>query len=180
MNLMSFGRKAVLAAAFLPALLGSAWAQEIAESHLNAARAAITAIKATDQFDTILPRAAETLREELLRKDPNLVDQINTVVNDKTVLLAGRRADLETESARAYARVFTEVELNGITEFYTTPAGQKLLSDGPIVVRELIKAANIWQEGIARDLAVEVGKELQILVPPTAPVTEVAPVKSGG
>jgi uncharacterized protein len=180
MSFTSFGRKAFFAAALMPALLLPAKAQEIAESHLNAARAAIVAIKATDQFDAILPRAAETLRAELLRKDPNLVDQINTVINDKTVLLAGRRSDLETEAARAYARVFTEEELNGIAAFYTSPAGQKLLSDGPIVVRELIKAANIWQEGIARDLAVAVGKELRILVPPTAPVAETAPAKSGG
>ena len=180
MTFFSIGRQAALATVLLHALMGSASAQEIAESHLTAARAAIVAIKATDQFDAILPRAAETLRAELLRKDPNLVDQINTVVNDKTVLLAGRRADLETEAARAYARVFTEDELNGIATFYASSAGQKLLSDGPIVVRELIKAANIWQEGIARDLAVEVGKELRILVPPAAPVAETPAVKSGG
>ena len=180
MSFTSFGRKAFFAAALVPALIFSAQAQEIADSHLKAARGAITAIKATDQFDTILPRAAETLRAELLRKDPNLVEQINTVVNDKSVLLASRRADLETEAARAYARVFTEEELNGITTFYTSTAGQKLLSDGPIVVRELVKAANIWQEGIARDLAMEVGKELRVLVPPAAPVAEIAPAKSGG
>ena len=35
----------------------------------------------------------------------------------------------------------------------TTDAGKKLLSDGPIITRELYKAADIWQRGIARDLA---------------------------
>jgi uncharacterized protein len=180
MSFTSMCRKALFAAAILPAFVLSAKSQEITESHLQAARAAIIAIKATDQFDAILPRAAEALRGELLRKDPNLVDQINAVVNDKTVALAGRRADLETEAARAYARVFTEDELSGIASFYSSPAGQKLLSDGPIVVRELIKAANIWQEGIARDLAAEVGKELRTLVPPAEPVAETPPAKSGG
>ena len=183
MKFTSFGRKALFAAALVPAFILPAKAQEIVESHLNAARAAITAIKATDQFDSILPRTAEALRGELLRKDPNLVELINTIVNDKTVLLAGRRADLETEAARSYARIFTEEELNGITTFYTSSAGQKLLSDGPIVVRELIRAAEIWQQGIARDLALEVGKELQVLVPAAAPAVDgaAAPaVKSGG
>ena len=184
MSSMSSGRKVSFAAALMPAFMFaamlSASAQEITDSHLTAARAAVTAIKATDQFDAILPRAAESLRSELLRKDPNLVEQINTVVNDKSILLASRRADLETEAARAYARVFTEEELNSMTAFYSSTAGLKLLSDGPIVVRELIKAANIWQEGIARDLAVEVGKELRTLVPPAAAVEETAPVKSGG
>jgi uncharacterized protein len=165
MRFSKFVLPSVAALAFSGLALTSAKAQEISESHLNAARAAIAATDATDQFDNILPNAAELLRAELLRKDPNLLDQINTVVTDKTILLAGRRADLETEAARVYARVFTEDELKAIAAFYETPAGKKLLSDGPIVIRELIKAANIWQEGIARDLAVEVGTELRALVP---------------
>jgi uncharacterized protein len=165
MRFSKFVLPSVAALAFSGLALTSAKAQEISESHLNAARAAIAATDATDQFDNILPNAAELLRAELLRKDPNLLDQINTVVTDKTIVLAGRRADLETEAARVYARVFTEDELKAIAAFYETPAGKKLLSDGPIVIRELIKAANIWQEGIARDLAVEVGTELRALVP---------------
>jgi uncharacterized protein len=165
MRFSKFVLPSVAALAFSSLALTSAKAQEISESHLNAARAAIAATDATDQFDNILPNAAELLRAELLRKDPNLLDQINTVVTDKTIVLAGRRADLETEAARVYARVFTEDELKAIAAFYETPAGKKLLSDGPIVIRELIKAANIWQEGIARDLAVEVGTELRALVP---------------
>jgi uncharacterized protein len=165
MRFLISGRKALFAAAMLPAFLMPAFAQEIAESHLSAARAAVAAIKATDSFDSILPRAAESLRNELMKKDPNLGDQINAIVDDKTIALASRRADLEAEAARAYARVFTEDDLKAITAFYTSPTGIKLLSDGPIVARELVKAANIWQDGIARDLAVEVGTELQKIAP---------------
>jgi uncharacterized protein len=175
-----FGRSTLAAFAFALFPLQHAVAQEISESHLNAARAAIVSTDATDQFDNILPRAAEALRAELLRKDPNLVEQINAVVTDKTLLLAGRRADLETEAARAYARVFTEEQLKEITAFYSSDAGKKLLADGPIVIRELIKAANIWQEGIGRDLAIEVGKELRALVPASPAAAEGATAGSGG
>jgi uncharacterized protein len=169
---------AAMALALLP--VHSALSQEISESHIEAAKAAIASTDATDQFDSILPRAAETLRAELLRKDPNLSEQINTVITDKTLLLAGRRADLETEAARAYARVFTEEQLAEITAFYSSETGKKLLADGPIVIRELLKAANIWQEGIARDLAVEVGKELRALVPSSPAVDPNASTASGG
>jgi hypothetical protein len=174
------GRKALFAIAMLPVLAFPALAQEISDSHLAAARSAISTIKATNQFDTILPRAAEALRAELLKKDPNFAEQINAVVADKTIMLAGRRADLETEAARAYARVFTEDELKAIVAFYGSPAGQKLLNDGPILVRELIKAAEIWQTGIARDLSAEVGKELQVLVSPIPADAEPAKPASGG
>ncbi|HEU4986593.1 MAG TPA: DUF2059 domain-containing protein, partial [Rhizobiaceae bacterium] len=47
---------------------------------------------------------------------------------------------------------------------YTSPAGQKLLTDGPIVTREVLKAADIWQRGVARDLAQNVGRQIQAAV----------------
>jgi uncharacterized protein len=180
MRLFELSKSALAAFAFSLFAVTVSAAQEISESHLAAARAAIAATDATDQFDSILPRAAEALRSELLRKDPNLVEQINAVVTDKTVVLAGRRADLETEAARVYARVFTEDELKAMAAFYESPAGKKLLSDGPIVIRELIKAANIWQDGIARDLAVEVGTELRALVPASPAADGAAPAPASG
>src|SRR5690606_33664743 len=74
--------------------------------------------------------------------------------------LAARRGDLERESALAYARVFSEQQLKEIAEFYNSETGQKLIADGPIVVREIIQAAEIWQRGVARDLARQVGEKI--------------------
>ena len=115
----------------------------ITPSHLAAARAAISAIKATDQFDSILPSVAQQLKGELIQKDPNLESIISTAVDEQSLALAARRADLENEAARAYAVSFNEEELNAITGFYNSPAGKKLLSEGPIVTREVMKAAGI-------------------------------------
>ncbi|PRD41539.1 hypothetical protein C5748_20885 [Phyllobacterium phragmitis] len=137
-----------------------AQAQDISESHLAAARQAIAAIDATEQFDTILPRAAQALKAELIQKDPNLEKQITQTVDEKALELTARRGDLETEAARAYANSFSEEELKAISAFYDSPAGKKLISEGPIVTREVLKAANIWQNGIARDLAQSVGEVL--------------------
>jgi hypothetical protein len=137
------------------------FAQEISESHLKAARAAVDAINATDFYDNILPSAAAALKRELIQKNPDLTSEITAIVDAKALELAGRRADLERESAMAYARVLSEEDLNAIAVFYNSPAGLNLLKDGPIVTREVSKAAEIWQNGIARDLAEQVGKELQ-------------------
>lgn len=139
-------------------------AQEISESHLKAARAAIDSINATDPYDIILPQAAVALKEQLISKNPDLTDKISELIDQKALELAGRRADLEKEAALAYARVFSEADLNAIATFYNTPAGLKLLSDGPIVTREVSKAAEIWQNGLARDLAEQVGEALKAAV----------------
>lgn len=149
---------AVLVAA---TLAGGAMAQEeISDSHLKVAREAIASINATDEFDQILPGAAAELKKQLYQKNPDLQPLISRVVDEVTLGLAGRRADLEREAALAYAKAFSEEELKGIVAFYTSPVGQKFISEGPIVTRELFKAADIWRIGIGRDLAQEAGKRI--------------------
>jgi hypothetical protein len=151
---------AVMMAATLTLSTAGARAQEISEAHLAAARAAVAAIKATEEFDTILPMAAGQLKQQLIQQSPHLEQKITETVDAKTLELASRRADLEREAATAYARVFTQQELTDIAAFYNSEAGKKLLSEGPIVIRELLRAAEIWQRGVARDLMEAVGKDL--------------------
>ncbi|MDW6023723.1 DUF2059 domain-containing protein [Mesorhizobium sp. BAC0120] len=172
MILKSRARRTVSAAmafAFL-AIAAPALAQDnIPESHLKAARAAVAAIHATEDFDKILPQAAAALKQEMIQKNPDLQAIIVKTVDEQTLALAARRADLEKEAALAYARVFSEQDLGAIAAFYNSETGKKLLSDGPIVSRELFKAADIWQRGIARDLAQNVGSKMEAIVKTQAP-----------
>lgn len=151
----------VLAASAFAAISVPSFAQDISEEHLKAARAAVDAINATDMYDAILPAAATTLKGELIQKNPDLQAVITSTVDATALKLAGRRADLEKEAAIAYARVFSIEDLNGIAAFYTSAPGKKLLSDGPIVTREVGKAADIWRRGIARDLTEEASKAIE-------------------
>jgi hypothetical protein len=174
---------AAMAASAVLAFTMPAFAQDVPESHLKAAQAAIAAIHATDQFDDILPQAAVALESSLIQKNPDLQELIGTTVTAQALELASRRADLEKEAAVAYAKVFSEQELNDIATFYTTATGKKLLENGPIVSRELVKAANIWQNGIARDLAKGVGDAMQAAIGSKAPAVtpeDAAPASADG
>ena len=146
-------------------------ADDISETHLQAARDALSAIHATDAFDRILPAAAQALKGQLIQKDPNFQEDIISIVDKQTLALAQRRADLETESATDYAKAFTEDELKAIATFYNSPAGKTLLEKGPQVTAEIGRAAVIWQRGIARDLAEAVAKEMAA----KHPIKEAAP-----
>lgn len=163
MKLANRVRAAVAASAFV-AIAFHAYAQEISEPHLKAARATINAVKATESYDLLLPAAAQMLKQELIQQNPDLTDLVIQTVDEKALALASRRADLEREAALVYARTFSEAELNAITAFYSSDAGKKLLAQGPIVAREVTKAADIWQRGIQRDLATEVGKHIEQVV----------------
>ncbi|MEO3387402.1 DUF2059 domain-containing protein [Mesorhizobium sp. CAU 1741] len=162
MNLVNRSRSLALAAAatLLVAAASPSMAQDISDTHLAAARTAVSAMGATTDFDNILPRVAQALKTELIQKNPDMQGMIVEVVDSTAISLAARRGDLEREAAIAHARVFTEPQLTQIAEFYNSETGKKLLADGPIVAREVIQAAEIWQRGIARDLAQQVAQEL--------------------
>jgi hypothetical protein len=132
----------------------------ISESHLKAARAAIAAIHITDPFDNILPTIALQLKQTMIQGSPNYEALIDEVVDEQALKFASRRSDLEKEAARIYAKAFSEDELNQIAAFYATPAGKKLLKDGPISIRELSKAGDIWAAGISRDMSKATEDEL--------------------
>jgi uncharacterized protein len=177
MNRMTSIRRLALAAlaSALVAVSLPASAQDVTPEQLNAARAAVAAIKATDPFDAILPEGAEALKQQLINKNPDMQEIISTTVDEKALALAPRRADLEKEAATAYARNFTVEQLDAIAAFYNSDAGKALLEKGPLVLREVGKAAQIWQNGIGRDLQVEVGKSLDAVMAaqpkPAAPAT---------
>ena len=160
----AFATFAFLAGAGLPAA-----AQDIADSHLSAARSVLSSLRATEEFDIILPSAAQALKNELIQKNPDIQALIIEVVDQTAFSLAARRGDLEREAATIYARAFTEAELQEIAAFYTSATGVKLLNESPLVTREVLRAADIWQNGIARDLAEQVATELTKRIAANAP-----------
>jgi len=147
-------------------------AQEVTESHLSAARAAIDAINATDQFDQILPNAATQVKSELIANNPDREAAISEMVDNAALELAPRRAALENEVARVYANLFTEEELTAIANFYQSGAGQKLLAQGPLATRNMLEAAEVWSSGIVRDLRQAAFEGLREMTAGAAPAAD--------
>ena len=162
-------RRILVAASMTAFIFGSvqsrALAQELTDSHLSAARSAISAIEATDRFDNILPNVAQAIKQQLIANNPDLEVQINDVVDSETISMVSRRSDLEIEAARAYAQAISEEHLLGIAAFYNSDAGKELLRNGAIVGREVQAAAGIWQRGVERDLLENVSKKLGEVAP---------------
>lgn len=157
---------AILALSATPGL-----AQEISQGHLAAAREAVDSIDSTEQFDQILLNAATQIKAELIVNNPNLQTEISDMVDNNALALAPRRADLENEIARIYAKLFTEQELREIAQFYSSEAGKKLIQQGPVATREMMAAADVWSNGIVRDLRNASLTGVQKLAPATASAT---------
>jgi hypothetical protein len=118
-------RAVVLASAISGLSVPLASAQEITESHLAAALLASRSTPALGNFDNILPFLAEQVQNRLIRVRPDLHKEIAAVVDDAAVKLVARRADLDNDVARVWARAFTEDELNEINAFFSSDVGKK-------------------------------------------------------
>ncbi|MGV3551908.1 DUF2059 domain-containing protein [Rhizobium sp.] len=153
MQFSKLGRLAAAAIVVAGLGAGSALADDPSPEHIKAARATIAAVGATANFDTILPTIAGQIKQQLIQATPNFEPTITEIVDAQAIEIAARRAALEQEAAKVYAQSFSMEELNAITAFYTSPAGKKLLENGPIAQRELAQAADLWATGISRDLS---------------------------
>lgn len=171
------GRAAALAILFSGAFTVSARAQDVSEAQLAAARDAIAAINVTDPYDNILPNLAERLKAQFIQASPNFQTQIAAVVDAQALALAPRRADLEKEAATIYAKSFSIDELKSIATFFNTEAGKKLLTNQPLIARDMSRAAQIWANGISRDLTAQSSEKLRGIIDATpiqAPVVDTA------
>lgn len=143
------GLAALLVAAALTAPAG---AQEISQSHLDAALVAVQSAGAARGFDSVLPALAERVKSRLIRVRPDLHEVISTVVEDVALTLIPRRADLDRAVATVWAKNFTEDELVTIAEFYKSPTGQKFAEIGPRVIQESLNSVESWSTRVGEEL----------------------------
>jgi len=134
------------------ALGGPAGAQEISQSHLDAAIVAVQSAGAARGFDSVLPAIAERIKGRLIRVRPDLHQEISATVEEVALQLAVRRQDLDQAVARVWAKNFTEDELVTIAEFYRSPTGQKFAEIGPRVIQESLQSVESWSTRLGEEM----------------------------
>ncbi len=147
----NFFRAAIIGVA-LTAVAPAAFAQEITASHLAVALDVVKSAKASRGFDNVLPLLAEQVENKLIRVRPDLNKEIVAAVEDAALKLSSRRADLDNDVARIWAKAFTEEELQTIATFYKTSAGQKFADVGAQVVSESYQAVGHWSDRVGEEL----------------------------
>lgn len=153
-------RRSLAAALMITALALPAAAADFTEAHLAAAREAINAAHASDQFNNILVSLAEQTKALFQRSNPSAVNDIDVVVDTVALDLAKRRPELDHEFDQIWAARFTEDELKEIAAFYESPIGKKLGETMPIVIQDSVRSANIWRDALSTDIVTKSREEL--------------------
>lgn len=158
--IVSRARIALAAFAIAFAIGGPASAQDVSQSHLDAALEAVKSAGAARGFDSVLPALADRVKGRLIRIRPDLHQEISATVEQVALQLTSRRADLDEAVARVWAKNFTEDELVTIAEFYKSPTGQKFAEIGPRVIQESLKSVEAWSTRVGEELFEKSREEL--------------------
>ena len=132
---------------------GVAIAQEISQSHLQVAvRVARAGPSTMGDLDALLPLMSEQVQSRLIRTRPDLFREIAATVEEQALQLAARRAELDNEIARIWARRFSEAELQQIAAFFDSELGAKYKEVLPQIGEELLRASRRWSDRLAEEL----------------------------
>ncbi len=154
----ALGAAALVAISLQPGLSA---AQNVPQSHLDAARDAVVAARALSAFDDILPNLAEQTRTIFIRNDPAATAVIEEVVNEVALKMVEKRQELNKAVFEVWARRLTEEDLREITAFYRSPVGKKLAEFGPELTALSLGAAKLWTDTMSELMIREVGAELR-------------------
>lgn len=136
-------------------------AQEFSEAQLDAARKASSAAPLSKDLDTVLPLLVQRVQTRLISLRPDLHAEITATVQKVALGLVARRADLDNTIATAWARMFTQDELDQIAAFYNSPVGKKFVQVGPELGSMTIQAVDNWSSRVGSELLDKSREELK-------------------
>lgn len=152
---------AVLFASSAFALAPAVSAQELSASHVAVALEVVKSAGATRGFDNVLPILASQVTDRLIRVRPDLHKEIGVAVEAVAIKLAVRRAELDNDVARIWAKFFTEEELQALLQFYQSAAGKKFSEVGPQMIAESYQAVDRWSTRVGEELLEKTREELR-------------------
>ncbi len=128
-------------------------AQEISPSQLAAAQLVVKSAPELGNFDILLPQMATMLKNDLIGQRPDLYKQIGQIVDADVGKLVSRRAELDTDIARVWAKSFTEDELKQINAFFSSDVGEKYKTLAASTVGpDIVKASQNWRDRVKGEL----------------------------
>jgi hypothetical protein len=152
-----------LAAASIMALAlhsAAASAQQVSDSHFDAARVVISESGIARSFDALVPEIKSAMRQQLLTQ-PALSRDLDEVFEALEPEMELQRRAMVNIAARIMAENLAEEELKAIGEFFTSPVGKRYVETQPVVLDDMMLAMRSWQQDMAEYIQVRVRAEMQ-------------------
>ncbi len=95
-------------------------------------------------FDGMVMGVIESAKNAFLPSNPNLAKPLGEVTAQLRSEYEPKKAEVNEQVARAYAKHFTEAELKDMVAFYKSPLGKKVLTEEALAVEDGFKRAQDW------------------------------------
>jgi hypothetical protein len=158
-NLARLGKWTAAATLALTLAFGAAapaMSQEIPPEQLALARKYVDLTNKAGIYQAILAQTAAQTSKLLSQQNPDITDKIDDAIGKTLDTYKDKQDDLFNQFARVYATTFTEDELKQITDFYSTPVGQKLAATAFDVNRGIGKVMDVFTYNFGTEFVTKV------------------------
>ncbi len=141
--------------------LGTAPPAEPTPAAVALAREVIVASGISRSFDIVVPQFLDQIGTNLTRTRPDLIRDLNTVMEQIKPEFDKQTQDLIGTSARLYAQRLTEKQLKDIVDFFKSPSGAAYVTTQPLVMTDLFAQMQQFQQRIAPEMMTRVRTEMK-------------------
>lgn len=159
--LRTLALSAILLSPSIAIAQSSAPAQQIAASHLSAAREVVTLSGITRSFDAIVPQFAEQVKQTFGTTRPELNADLEQVLTAIRPEMEDRKTEMVTLAANTFAQRLTEAELTDIAAFFKSPAGRRYVEMQPLILDEMFAEMQGWTQRLSEFIVTRVRAEMK-------------------
>ncbi len=159
---MSLARRLFIAMLFCAAVGQPVLAQQRASPEaLSAARALIEATGASAQFDQALPLLTGPLTQAFTTLAPGRASEIRELMAEMVKRFSARKSELIEQIAGIYAESMSVEDMRGVTAFYQSEVGRRMVAAQPDIMRQSMLAGQTWGQRIGAEIDAEMRRELR-------------------
>ncbi len=129
--------------------------------HVAKARRLILATGISRSFQIIIPEFMEQIGNSLTQSRPDLVSDMRTVLTKLRPEFDLQSDEMIDQSARIYATLLSEQDIDAINAFFNSDAGKKYVGAQPLFLNQLVSGMQAWQQKISIIMMTRVREEMK-------------------
>lgn len=129
--------------------------------HIAKARHLILATGISRSFQIIIPEFMDQIGNTLTQARPDLVHDMSLVLEQLRPEFDRQSEEMIDQSARIYATLLSEKDIDAINAFFDSPAGKKYVGAQPLFLNQLVSGMQAWQQKISIIMMSRVREEMK-------------------
>lgn len=125
------------------------------------AREVIVASGLTRSFEIIVPQFLDQIGTTVTRTRPDLIRDLNTVMEQIKPEFDKQTQDVITNAARSYAQRLNDKQLKDISDFFKSPSGVAYVAAQPQIMGDLFSSLQGFSQRLANDMMTRVREEMK-------------------